>query len=242
MVRFENVGKRYGSFHALRGVSGEVLQGQVVVVCGPSGSGKSTLIRTVNHLEPPDSGRVLVDGVDPASKKVNINTFRRGIGFVAQQFNLFPHLTAIENVAIGLHRLCGVPRREADETAMMHLRRIGLEEKANQYPADLSGGQKQRVAIVRALAMDPRIMLLDEPTSALDPEMIGEVLTLLRSLAGSERIVICVTHEVGFAREVADVVWFMDGGRLLEAAPPAEFFSAPRHPRARGFVSRLNGH
>jgi polar amino acid transport system ATP-binding protein len=242
MVRFENVGKRYGSFHALRDVSGEVLRGQVVVVCGPSGSGKSTLIRTVNHLEPPDSGRVLVDGVDPASRKVNINTFRRGIGFVAQQFNLFPHLTAIENVAIGLHRLCGVPRQEADEAALMHLRRIGLEEKANQYPADLSGGQKQRVAIVRALAMDPRIMLLDEPTSALDPEMIGEVLTLLRSLAGSDRIIICVTHEVGFAREVADVVWFMDGGRLLEAAPPAEFFSAPRHPRAREFVSRLHGH
>ena len=242
MVKFENVSKRYGSFQALRDVSGEVLQGQVVVVCGPSGSGKSTLIRTVNHLEPPDSGRVLVDGVDAANKKVNINTFRRGIGFVAQQFNLFPHLTALENVAIGLHRLCGMPRKEADAAAMTHLRRIGLGDKASQYPADLSGGQRQRVAIVRALAMNPRVMLLDEPTSALDPEMIGEVLSLLRSLGGSDRAVICVTHEVGFAREVADIVWFMDGGRLLEAARPEEFFSAPRHPRAREFVSNLQGH
>lgn len=239
MIRFEKVSKRFGSFQALREVSGEVLRGQVVVVCGPSGSGKSTLIRTVNRLEPPDEGRVLVDGVDPADKRVNINKFRLAIGFVAQQFNLFPHLTALENVEIGLYRLCGMPKNEAREAAMEHLRRFGLEDKADQYPADLSGGQQQRVAIVRALAMNPRIMLLDEPTSALDPEMVGEVLTLLRSLADAERTIMCVTHELGFASEVGDVVWFMDGGRLLETSPPGEFFAEPRHPRAREFVSRL---
>jgi polar amino acid transport system ATP-binding protein len=214
----------------------------VVVVCGPSGSGKSTLIRTVNRLEPPDSGRVLVDGVDAESRNVNINTFRRGIGFVAQQFNLFPHLTALENVGIGLHRLCGLSRAKAREVALEHLRRVGLEDKAHAYPADLSGGQSQRVAIVRALAMNPRIMLLDEPTSALDPEMVGEVLALLKSLAKADLTMMCVTHEMGFAREVGDMVWFMDGGRLIEAAQPREFFSAPRDPRAREFISRLQAH
>jgi polar amino acid transport system ATP-binding protein len=185
VITFERVSKHFGAFQALKEVSGEVRQGQIVVVCGPSGSGKSTLIRTVNRLESPDGGRVLVDGVDAGERGVNINTFRRGIGFVAQQFNLFPHLTALDNVAIGLHRLCGMPRKEAREAAMTHLRRVGLEDKAQQYPADLSGGQSQRVAIVRALAMSPRVMLFDEPTSALDPEMVGEVLALMRSLAGA---------------------------------------------------------
>jgi polar amino acid transport system ATP-binding protein len=242
MIVFNNVGKSFGAFEALRGVSGEIHKGQVVVLCGPSGSGKSTLLRTVNRLAPADVGSVIVDGVDAGSGKVNINLFRRNIGFVAQQFNLFPHLTALDNVAIGLHRLCGVPRAEAKKTALAHLCRVGLEDKANLYPADLSGGQNQRVAIVRAIAMNPRIMLLDEPTSALDPEMIGEVLALLRSLADRELTMMCVTHEMGFAREVGDLVWFMDGGQLIEVAPPTEFFNAPRHPRAQEFLSRLSGH
>jgi polar amino acid transport system ATP-binding protein len=242
MVVIENVCKRFGAFQALTDVSGEARRGQVIVLCGPSGSGKSTLIRTINHLAPPDSGRVTVEGVNAAAKGVNLNAYRKSIGFVAQQFNLFPHLTALENVAIGLHRLCGMRRRDADEAAMGHLRRIGLEDRAGHYPADLSGGQKQRVAIIRALAMDPSVLLLDEPTSALDPEMIGEVLSLLRSLTGSDRAILCVTHEVGFAREMADIVWFMDRGRLIEAAPPAQFFSDPQHPRAREFVTRLHGH
>tara|TARA_R110002020_G_scaffold458434_1_gene675854 strand:- start:45073 stop:45801 length:729 start_codon:yes stop_codon:yes gene_type:complete len=242
VIVFEKVCKSFGAFQALRDVSASVGQGQIVVLCGPSGSGKSTLIRTVNRLESPDSGRVLVDGVDTDPRKININLFRRDIGFVAQQYNLFPHLTALDNVAIGLHRLKGMPLAQARQSALEHLAGVKLEDRANRYPADLSGGESQRVAIVRALAMKPRIMLLDEPTSALDPEMVGEVLALLKSLAEQNLTMMCVTHEMEFAREVADVVWFMDGGQLVEQANPGEFFTAPRHPRAQKFVSMLHKH
>jgi polar amino acid transport system ATP-binding protein len=242
MIVFDKVSKSFGAFQALRDVSAEVGKGQIVVLCGPSGSGKSTLVRTVNQLEPPDSGRVLVNGVDGADRKVDINQFRRDIGFVAQQYNLFPHLTALDNVAIGLHRLKGMPLADAKRRAMEQLGRVRLDHRANQYPADLSGGESQRVAIVRALAMSPRIMLLDEPTSALDPEMVGEVLSLLKSLAGQDLTMMCVTHEMDFAREVGDTVWFMDGGKLIEQAKPREFFSAPQHPRAQQFVAMLRKH
>lgn len=240
MIVFEKVNKSFGSFQALLDVSATVGRGQIVVLCGPSGSGKSTLIRTVNRLESPDSGQVLVDGVDNDPRKIDINLFRRDIGFVAQQYNLFPHLTALDNVAIGLHRLKGQPLAQARKSALDHLAGVKLEGRANRYPADLSGGESQRVAIVRALAMKPRIMLLDEPTSALDPEMVGEVLALLKSLAKQDLTMMCVTHEMEFAREVADVVWFMDGGQLVEQADPREFFSVPRHPRAQKFVSMLH--
>ncbi|MCT8990258.1 amino acid ABC transporter ATP-binding protein [Chelativorans sp. SCAU2101] len=240
MIVFEKVSKRYRSFQALTEVSGHIRRGEVVVLCGPSGSGKSTLVRTVNRLEEISSGRLVVDGVDVSDRRVNINEFRRGIGFVAQQFNLFPHLTALQNVSIGLYRLLKMPLREAEALAMEHLSRVGLAARAHRYPADLSGGEKQRVAIVRALAMNPKIMLLDEPTSALDPEMVGEVLNLLRTLAKGNLTILCVTHELGFAREVGDTVWFMDGGRLLEVAPPDRFFSSPQHPRAREFVAALD--
>ena len=242
MIAFEKVSKWFGGFRALDDVSGSVQKGEVIVLCGPSGSGKSTLIRTVNRLEPADRGRVLVDGVDAGERGVDINKFRMRIGFVAQQYNLFPHLTALQNVAIGLRHLLRMPSRDADALAHDYLARVGLTAKANQLPADLSGGEKQRVAIMRALAMGPPVMLLDEPTSALDPEMVSEVLALLKSLAASDLTMLCVTHEMGFAREVGDKVWFMDGGKVLEVAPPSQFFSAPQHPRAREFVSKLDHH
>lgn len=239
MITFDKVSKKYGAFQALNEVSAEVGRSEVVVLCGPSGSGKSTLVRAVNRLEEISSGRLVVDGVDAHGSGVNINQFRLGIGFVAQQYNLFPHLTALQNVAIGPYRLLKRSLREAEEAALEHLARVGLEQKARQLPADLSGGEKQRVAIARALAMNPKIMLLDEPTSALDPEMVGEVLNLLRELAKGDLTMMCVTHEMGFAREVGDVVWFMDHGRLIEVATPDRFFSAPEHDRAREFVSKL---
>jgi polar amino acid transport system ATP-binding protein len=240
VITFENVSKWFDRFQALDDISGTIGRGQMIVLCGPSGSGKSTLVRTVNRLEPADRGRVLVDGVDAGAGGVDINKFRMKIGFVAQQYNLFPHLTALENVAIGLRRLRGMARGEAEKLALDHLGRVGLNARAAYYPADLSGGEKQRVAIVRALAMEPSVMLLDEPTSSLDPELVGEVLSLLKSLMRKDLTMMCVTHEMGFAREVADQVWFMAGGKLLEVASPADFFAAPRHPRAQDFVSKLS--
>jgi len=239
MIEFDQVNKWFGDYQVLAGVSERVGRGEVVVVCGPSGSGKSTLIRTVNRLEPIQSGRILLDGVDIHGRGVDLDRHRARIGFVFQQFNLFPHLTALQNCTLAPMRLRGLKRAQADEQAMALLERVGLAHKAHAYPSELSGGQQQRVAIARALAMEPPLMLFDEPTSALDPEMVGEVLQVMRSLARDGMTMVCVTHEMGFAREVADRVWFMDGGRILEQARPDAFFSAPRHPRTRQFLSDI---
>ena len=245
MIVFSNVNKWYGPYHALADINAEVKKGEVVVVCGPSGSGKSTLIRTVNRLEDIKSGSVTVDGVDiqaPANKGHELNRMRSRIGFVFQSFNLFPHLSVLDNIALSPRTVLGVKRDEARDRALRLLERVGLGNKAGSFPAQLSGGQQQRVAIARALAMEPPAMLFDEPTSALDPEMVGEVLAVMRGLADEGMTMMCVTHEMGFAREVADRVWFMDAGRILETAEPETFFRSPQHPRAQRFLSDLRSH
>jgi polar amino acid transport system ATP-binding protein len=241
MIRFSNVNKNFGDYRALIDVNAEVARGEVVVVCGPSGSGKSTLIRTVNRLEEIGSGMITFDGQDVHGpmRGSDLNRLRSRVGFVFQSFNLFPHLSALDNVTLSPVKVSGTKREVARERAMQLLDRVGLAAKAGSYPAQLSGGQQQRVAIARALAMEPPAMLFDEPTSALDPEMVGEVLAVMRSLAADGMTMMCVTHEMGFAREVADHVWFMDGGRILERAKPDAFFGAPRHPRAQRFLSDL---
>jgi polar amino acid transport system ATP-binding protein len=241
MIRFSKVNKNYGSFQALVDINADVARSEVVVVCGPSGSGKSTLIRTVNRLEEIQSGSILFDGQDVHAKmrSKELNHLRSRIGFVFQSFNLFPHLSALENVALSPVTVNGVKREVAREKALQLLDRVGLAAKAGSYPGQLSGGQQQRVAIARALAMEPPAMLFDEPTSALDPEMVGEVLAVMKALAADGMTMMCVTHEMGFAREVADRVWFMDGGRILEEADPESFFSRPQHPRAQRFLSDL---
>ncbi|MDB5861532.1 MAG: putative glutamine transporter, ATP-binding protein [Ramlibacter sp.] len=244
MITFSHVNKWYGDYHALVDVTAEVKKGEVVVVCGPSGSGKSTLIRTVNRLEEIKSGELVFDGRNvhaPMSSR-EMNQLRSRVGFVFQSFNLFPHLSALENVMLSPIRVRGVSRNEAKDKAMQLLERVGLAAKAPSYPAQLSGGQQQRVAIARALAMEPPAMLFDEPTSALDPEMVGEVLAVMRSLANDGMTMMCVTHEMGFAREVADRVWFMDAGSILESADPETFFRQPQHPRAQRFLSDLRSH
>ncbi|MDH7800794.1 MULTISPECIES: amino acid ABC transporter ATP-binding protein [unclassified Rhizobium] len=239
MIEFQSVTKSFGQFRALDGVSGIIGRGEVVTICGPSGSGKSTLVRTINRLEEIDTGLILVGGEDVAAKTVDIDVLRRHIGFVFQQYNLFPHLSARDNVVVLLRRIQGLSRRDAEEKAMQHLARLGLESFADRMPAKLSGGQQQRVAIARALCMNPEILLLDEPTSALDAEMSGEVLQLLRSLAGSGITIVCVTHEMRFARDAADAVWFMADGKLLQAASPREFFGGHAHPRAKAFLQSV---
>jgi polar amino acid transport system ATP-binding protein len=241
MITFQNVSKNYGDFKALIDINAEVKRGEVVVVCGPSGSGKSTLIRTVNRLEEINSGSILFDGRDVQARmnRRELNRLRSHIGFVFQNFNLFPHLSTLDNITLSPVRINGVKREIAREKAMALLERVGLAEKAGAYPAQLSGGQQQRVAIARALAMEPPAMLFDEPTSALDPEMVGEVLAVMKGLAAEGMTMICVTHEMGFAREVADRVWFMDAGRILEMAEPENFFRSPQHPRAQRFLSDL---
>jgi polar amino acid transport system ATP-binding protein len=244
MISFSQVNKWYGEYHALVDVTAEVRKGEVVVVCGPSGSGKSTLIRTVNRLEEIQSGELRFDGRNvhgPMNGK-ELNQLRSHIGFVFQSFNLFPHMSAVENVMFSPMRLRSVPKAQAREKAMALLERVGLAKKALSYPAQLSGGQQQRVAIARALAMEPPAMLFDEPTSALDPEMVGEVLAVMRSLANEGMTMMCVTHEMGFAREVADRVWFMDAGSILEVAEPKAFFRQPQHPRAQRFLTDLRSH
>jgi polar amino acid transport system ATP-binding protein len=244
MILFSNINKWYGDYQALADVNAEVKKGEVVVVCGPSGSGKSTLIRTVNRLEEIKSGQLLFDGHDihaPMNSHA-LNKLRSRIGFVFQSFNLFPHLSVLENIMLSPMRVLGVKRSEAKARAAQLLERVGLSNKAGAYPAQLSGGQQQRVAIARALAMEPPAMLFDEPTSALDPEMVGEVLSVMRSLANDGMTMMCVTHEMNFAREVADRVWFMDAGRILEKADPETFFSSPQHPRAQRFLSDLRAH
>jgi polar amino acid transport system ATP-binding protein len=239
MITFIDVEKSYGSFKALSKISAEVKRGEVVVVCGPSGSGKSTLIRTVNRLEPIDSGLIIFDGQNVASSGVNIDKLRQRIGFVFQSFNLFPHLSAVDNLMLAPVRVKKQSRSKAKERALALLDRVGLAAKADAYPQQLSGGQQQRVAIARCLAMDPPVMLFDEPTSALDPEMVGEVLQVMKQLAREGMTMICVTHEMGFAREVADRVWFMADGTILEQATPESFFSSPCHPRAQKFLREI---
>jgi polar amino acid transport system ATP-binding protein len=240
MIRFENVDKWYGSTQALAGVSGVVNRGEVKVIVGPSGCGKSTLIRTVTRLEAIQGGRVLVDGVDVGSRSVDINRLRQRVGFVFQAYNLFPHLSAIGNITLGLTKLRKMDKSEARERALAELARVGGAEKAKAMPGKLSGGQRQRVAIARSLAMDPEIMLFDEPTSALDPEMVGEVLFAIKQLAANGMTMICVTHEMGFAREVADEIWFMERGAVTERGKPADLIDSPRHPRLQGFLRTIS--
>ncbi|HYO54557.1 amino acid ABC transporter ATP-binding protein [Archangium sp.] len=237
MIKLENVNKWYGDYHALVDINEEVTQGEVVVVCGPSGSGKSTLIRTLNRLEPIQKGRILLDGQDIYGPGVDVNALRSRIGFVFQQFNLFPHLTALENCTLAPTRIRKLPPQEARDLAMALLNRVGLAHKASAYPSQLSGGQQQRVAIARALAMSPPVMLFDEPTSALDPEMVGEVLQAMKGLARDGMTMVVVTHEMGFARDVCDRVLFMDQGSVLERTTPERFFTRPEHPRAQKFLA-----
>ncbi len=239
MIRFEGVHKWFRELHVLNDINLHVKQGEVVVVCGPSGSGKSTLIRTINQLEPINKGRLIVDGNDLSDKKTNINKLRAEIGFVFQQFNLYPHLQVLRNITLAPVKIRKLGNREARKQAMALLERVGLSEKFDSYPAQLSGGQQQRVAIARALAMKPKIMLFDEPTSALDPEMIGEVLAVMKDLAQTGMTMVVVTHEMGFASEVSDRIVFLDGGVILEEANPSEFFKAPKHERARQFLRQV---
>jgi polar amino acid transport system ATP-binding protein len=239
MIRFEGVHKWFGPLHVLNGIDLHVKSGEVVVVCGPSGSGKSTLIRTINKLEPINEGKLVVDGMDLLDRKTDINKLRAEIGFVFQQFNLYPHLTVLKNITLAPIKIRKMGRKEAEEQAMALLERVGLPEKRDALPAQLSGGQQQRVAIARGLAMKPKIMLFDEPTSALDPEMIGEVLQVMKDLAASGMTMMVVSHEMGFAREVSDRVVFMDHGAILEKAEPAEFFKNPKHERLKQFLQQV---
>ena len=239
MIEFRHVDKYYGKYRALSDVTETIGRGEVVVICGPSGSGKSTLIRTINRLEEIDSGQILVDGRDIHSPGLNLDQFRSKIGFVFQQFNLFPHLTVLDNCTLAPIHLRSQAPAEARERALSVLERVGVADKADAYPAQLSGGQQQRVAIARALAMEPPLMLFDEPTSALDPEMVGEVLVVIRNLAHQGMTLVCVTHEMGFAREVADRVLFMDQGSIVERGTPREFFGNPQHPRTQKFLADI---
>ncbi|OPY75638.1 MAG: Glutamine transport ATP-binding protein GlnQ [Syntrophorhabdus sp. PtaU1.Bin058] len=239
MITFKGVHKWFKDLHVLNDINIHVNQGEVLVVCGPSGSGKSTLIRTINKLEPINQGTLIVDGMDLSDSKVDINKLRAEIGFVFQQFNLYPHLSVMRNITLAPIKIRKMSKRDAESQAMTLLERVGLVEKRNAYPTQLSGGQQQRVAIARALAMKPRIMLFDEPTSALDPEMIGEVLLVMKDLAQSGMTMIVVTHEMGFASEVSDRVVFMDDGRILEEAAPDEFFKNPKHERAQQFLKEV---
>ncbi|HLW27504.1 MAG TPA: amino acid ABC transporter ATP-binding protein [Kiloniellales bacterium] len=238
-VRMEGVEKYYDAFHALKHIDLEVKSGERIVICGPSGSGKSTLIRCINCLEEIQSGRILVYGRDLTSGSSAVEAIRREVGMVFQQFNLFPHMTVLENCTLAPRRVRGVSREEAEAAARRYLERVRIPEQAEKYPAQLSGGQQQRVAIARALCMKPRIMLFDEPTSALDPEMVQEVLDTMIDLAEGGMTMLCVTHEMGFARKVADRVVFMDEGEIVEIAPPTEFFTRPQHKRTRKFLGQI---
>ncbi|ASN80399.1 general L-amino acid transport system ATP-binding protein [Deinococcus enclensis] len=241
MIQIRDVHKHFGSFHALRGVNLDVKSGEVVVVIGPSGSGKSTFIRTINALDAHDQGTIIVDGIE-LNGRGNLDAIRREVGMVFQSFNLFPHLTVLENITLAPTRVRRTSRPEADARGLELLRRVGIEEQAHKYPAQLSGGQQQRVAIARALAMDPKVMLFDEPTSALDPEMIKEVLDVMKELARSGMTMLVVTHEMGFAREVADRLLFFDQGNIVEDTTPENFYQNPQHERAKQFLSKILGH
>jgi general L-amino acid transport system ATP-binding protein len=242
MVEMQAVSKWYGTFQVLKDISLKVAEGERVVICGPSGSGKSTAIRCINRLERHQSGHIFVEGVELTDKTRNIDHVRREVGMVFQQFNLFPHLTVLDNLVLAPRRVRKQSRAEAEARAMDYLTRVRIAEQAHKYPGQLSGGQQQRVAIARALCMEPRVLLFDEPTSALDPEMIKEVLDVMIELAEAKMTMICVTHEMGFARTVADKVVFMDRGQIVEVAPPGEFFSAPKNDRTRLFLSQVLSH
>ncbi|KQZ49025.1 glutamine ABC transporter ATP-binding protein [Rhizobium sp. Root149] len=242
MISMTGVAKWYGAFQALKDVNITVNKGEKIVLCGPSGSGKSTLIRCINHLESYQEGQIKVGGMVLGHEARSIDAVRREVGMVFQQFNLFPHLTVMENCMLAPMRALKVSRSEAESRARQLLARVQIAEQADKYPAQLSGGQQQRVAIARALCMRPKVMLFDEPTSALDPEMVKEVLDTMIALADEGMTMICVTHEMGFARQVADRVIFMASGAIVEEAPPAEFFSNPKHERTRKFLGEILGH
>jgi len=242
VIQFQTVNKWFGKLHVLRDIDLSVVGGEVVVVCGPSGSGKSTLIRCVNALERVQQGEIVVLGESITGPSVNLTRLRTHVGMVFQQFNLFPHMTALQNIMLAPMKVRGLSRDQADKTARALLERVGIPEKAGNYPANLSGGQQQRVAIARALAMEPRIMLFDEPTSALDPEMINEVLEVMTDLAKSGMTMMVVTHEMGFARRVAHRVIFMDEGMIVEADTPQTFFASPKSDRAQQFLSKILSH
>jgi polar amino acid transport system ATP-binding protein len=237
MIQFQDVSKWYGALKVIKNITAEVGKGDTIVLCGPSGSGKSTLARTVNRLEPIQEGKILLGGQDINAPSVNVNELRTGIGFVFQQFNLFPHLSVIDNVMLPLRRIRHLARKDAHLQAMAMLEKVGLADKAASMPADISGGQSQRVAIARSLILNPDVLVLDEPTSALDPEMVGEVLRLLRQLSSDGITMMCVTHEMSFAREVSDRIWFLKSGVLTFDAAPDLFFSADTHPDVQRFLA-----
>lgn len=239
MINVSNLHKYFGKLHVLRGIDIEIKKGEVVVVIGPSGSGKSTFLRCLNLLEEPSEGEIIFEGVNITSKTNDINKQRQKMGMVFQQFNLFPHLSVMGNITLAPIKLKGMSKDDAEKKGMELLKRVGLEEKATAFPGQLSGGQKQRIAIVRALAMSPDVMLFDEPTSALDPEMVGEVLDVMKKLALDGMTMVVVTHEMGFAREVGDRILFMDEGEILEQAAPSEFFANPRMPRTKDFLRKV---
>jgi general L-amino acid transport system ATP-binding protein len=242
MIEMRNVNKWYGTFQVLKDISLTVKKGERMVICGPSGSGKSTAIRCINRLEKHQSGQILVEGIELNDQTRNVEHVRREVGMVFQQFNLFPHLSVLDNLTLAPRRVRKLPRKQTEERAMEYLRRVRIAEQAHKFPAQLSGGQQQRVAIARALCMEPHVMLFDEPTSSLDPEMIKEVLDVMVALAEDHMTMICVTHEMGFAKTVADTVVFMDHGQIVEVAPPLEFFSAPKNDRTKLFLSQVLSH
>ena len=242
IVQLQGVVKRYGDFTALKGIDMSVREGEVVVIIGPSGSGKSTLLRTINQLEKHDAGRIVVNGVEMTDDVRTLTKIRTETGMVFQQFNLFPHLTVLRNLTLAPQKVRHMPQSEAEELAIRLLNRVGIPEQAQKFPGQLSGGQQQRVAIARALAMNPKVMMFDEPTSALDPEMINEVLKVMGELAADGMTMICVTHEMGFARNVADRVIFMDEGEIVEIGTSQEFFTNPREPRTKLFLDQILTH
>lgn len=239
MIEVKNLHKKFGKLHVLKGINAKIEKGEVVVVIGPSGSGKSTFLRCLNLLEEPTDGEIIFEGVSITSKNNDINKQRQKMGMVFQQFNLFPHMTVLQNITLAPIKLKKLSESEANKIAFGLLKRIGLEDKANSYPGQLSGGQKQRIAIIRALAMSPDVMLFDEPTSALDPEMVGEVLDVMKKLASEGMTMVVVTHEMGFAKEVGTRVLFMDEGVILEENTPAEMFSNPKNPRTKEFLGKV---
>ena len=239
LIRVQDLGKSFGSIHVLKGINVNIYKGDVVFVVGPSGSGKSTFLRCLNLLEEPTQGHIFVEGTDITDPKVNIDKHRQKMGMVFQQFNLFPHMDIMKNLTLAPMKLQGKSQQEAETEAMQLLERVGLADRAHAFPSQLSGGQKQRIAIVRALCMKPDVMLFDEPTSALDPEMVGEVLSVMRDLAKEKMTMVVVTHEMGFAREVANRVMFMDEGYFMEEAAPEEFFGNPKNERLKSFLSKV---
>lgn len=238
MIKLTDVKKNFGELQVLKGVNLSVAEKEVVVIIGPSGSGKSTLLRCINYLEEPSSGSIVIDGI-PLNSEANINEIRKEVGMVFQRFNLFPHMTVLENLMLAPMKVRGIKKEEAEKTAITYLTKVGLADKAKAYPEQLSGGQQQRVAIARALCMKPKALLFDEPTSALDPEMINEVLDVMKSLANEGMTMVVVTHEMGFAREVGDRVIFVDGGNILEEGTPEEIFSNAKEERTRSFLSKI---